>query len=103
MIELNTSTEIIKKITEKIEKERLFQRLNQKELALKAGIPLATYKNFVYKNKLSLKNLIKLLQALALFDVIKSLTTPKEYKTIEAIKNENKLPKRIRTTAGNRL
>ncbi len=97
MIEFNTTTELIQKISKKIEKERLFQRLSQKNLSLRSGMPLSTYKNFVYKNKISLKNLIKLLQVLSLMEVIKSLTSAKEYKSIESIKNENKLPKRIKS------
>ena len=101
MLEFNTTTELIQKISKKIEKERLFQRLSQKNLSLKSGMPLSTYKNFVYKNKISLKNLIKLLQVLSLMEVIKSLTQPKEYKSIEAIKSENKLPKRIKSEVGN--
>jgi len=101
MIELNTTSEIIKKIVKKIENERLLQRLSQKNLSLKVGIPLATYRNFVYNNKISLKNLIKLLQTLSLFEMLKILTKPKEYKSIEEMKTENKLPKRIKSVIRN--
>ena len=43
-----------------IENERKIQKLQQKELALKANVPLPTYKQFIYSYKISLENIIKL-------------------------------------------
>ena len=96
MIELYTPLEIIDKLSSLIENERKSQRLQQKELAQRADIPLPTYKQFIYQKKISLENLIKLLMVLRLFDNINGLLKQKEYKTLDEIKTNDTLPKRIR-------
>ena len=95
MIELYTPLEIIQKAVELIETERKVQYLQQKELAQKADIPLPTYKQFIYSYKISFENLIKLFMALRMFDNLNGLLTSKEYKSLDQIKNRDKLPKRI--------
>jgi len=95
MIELYTPLEIIQKAVELIETERKVQYLQQKELAQKADIPLPTYKQFIYSYKISFENLIKLFMALRMFDNLNGLLTSKEYKSLDQIKNKDKLPKRI--------
>jgi predicted transcriptional regulator len=95
MIELSTPLEIIQKAVQIIETERKVQRLQQKELAQKADIPLPTYKQFIYSHKISFENLIKLFMALRLFDNLNGLLKTKEYQTLDAIKNADSLPKRI--------
>ena len=95
MIELSTPIELIEKTIELIENERKVQKLQQKELALKANIPLPTYKQFIYFYKISFENLIKLFIALKLFDNLNGLLKNKEYKTLNEIKQKDKLPKRI--------
>lgn len=95
MLELYTPLEIIDKLSGLIENERKSQRLQQKELAQKADIPLPTYKQFIYQKKISLENLIKLLMVLKLFDNINGLLKQKEYKTLDEIKANDTLPKRI--------
>jgi len=95
MIELNTPLEIIEKLSILIENERKSQNLQQKELALKSDIPLPTYKQFIYNHKISSENLIKLFIALKLFNNLAGLLKEKEYKTLDDIKNRDKLPKRI--------
>lgn len=60
-------TEIIEKMSKSIENERKHQNLQQKELAYKADMPLPTYKDFIYKKKISfcfLPTPIKLIQSL---------------------------------------
>ena len=96
MYEMHTPKELIKEIVQMIEKERRHQNIQQKELALKASIPFPTYKDFIYKNKISFESLLKLLFALKMFENISGLMHKKEYRSIEEIKNKNKLPKRIR-------
>ncbi len=96
MYELYTPKEIIVKMVEIIEKERRAQALQQKELALIASIPLPTYREFVYNQKISFENLIKLLFALKLFSNLEGLLQEKSYASIEEIKNEKTLPKRVR-------
>ena len=95
MIELSTPIELIEKTIELIENERKVQKLQQKELALKADIPFPTYKDFVYKKRASLENILKLFIALRLFDNLNGLLKQREIKSLEEIKNESKLPKRI--------
>ena len=95
MIELSTPIELIEKTIELVENERKVQKLQQKELALKADIPFPTYKDFVYKKRASLENILKLFIALRLFDNLNGLLKQREIKSLEEIKNETKLPKRI--------
>lgn len=95
MIELSTPIELIEKIIELIENERKVQKLQQKELALKADIAFPTYKDFIYKKKVSFENLLKLFIALRLFDNLKGLLKQREIRSLDEIKNESKLPKRI--------
>lgn len=95
MVELSTPLEIIQKTVKLIENERKIQKLQQKELALKADIPLPTYKQFIYSHKISFENLIKLFMALRLFDNLNGLLKTKEYKSLDEIKKADTLPKRI--------
>jgi predicted transcriptional regulator len=95
MIELATPLEIIQKAVKLIETERKVQKLQQKELAQIADIPLPTYKQFIYSHKISFENLIKLFIALRLFDNLNCLLKTKEYKSLDEIKMADNLPKRI--------
>lgn len=95
MIELHTPIEIIKKAVDLVETTRKIQKLQQKELAQIADIPLPTYKQFIYSHKISFENLIKLFMALKMFDNLNGLLKSREYKTLDEIKNKDKLPKRI--------
>ena len=95
MLELSTPIEIIEQLTLVIEDERKIQNLQQKELALRADVPLPTYKDFIYKQKISFESLLKLLIALRLFDNITGLLKKRTILSLSELKNENKLPKRI--------
>ena len=95
MIELSTPKELIQNMVLLIEDERKYQNIQQKELAYKANIPLPTYRDFIYKYKISFESLLKLLIALKLFNNISSLLKKRKFATIEEIKNQNNLPKRI--------
>lgn len=95
MIELSTPKELIEESIKVIEDERKYQKIKQKELALRSGIPFPTYKEFIYKQKISLENLFKLFIALGMFDNIKGLLRKREFQTLEDIKTQNSLPKRI--------
>lgn len=96
MIELQTPKSIIKELVKIIEKERRFQGIQQKELALKASIPLPTYKGFIYNQKISLDNVLKILFALKMFNNINGLMKERSFNSIDEIKNKNKIPQRIR-------
>jgi len=96
MYALSTPKELIVKLSTLIEKERRVQTMKQNELASRAGIPLPTYKQFLYQKKISLENLFKLLFALKLHNNIAGLLQEKEYSTLDDLKNKDTLPKRIR-------
>ncbi len=96
MYELHTPKEIILKMVEIVEKERRAQSLQQKELSNITSIPLPTYREFVYNKKISFENLIKLLFALKLFNNLNGLLHEKSYSSIEEVKQQDRLPKRIR-------
>jgi len=96
MYALSTPKELIVKLATLIEKERRAQAMKQNELATRAGIPLPTYKQFLYQDKISLENVFKLLFTLKLHDNIAGLLQEKEYSTLDELKNKDTLPKRIR-------
>ena len=95
MIELSTPHELIEKAILLIENGRKKQKLQQKELSLKADIPLPTYKDFIYKKRISFENLLKLLIALRLFDNISGLLKEQQVLSLSDIKNDKPLPGRI--------
>jgi len=81
-----TVPELMEKIVERIEKERLRQNITQEELARKAGIPVATYRNFVYKKQISLENFIKIMKRLRMEDALRLIVdTPMEEEMAETI------------------
>lgn len=96
MVELQNPKSIIKDLAKNIEKERKRQKLQQKELAEKSSVPLATYKNFIYNDKISLEAVLKILFALKMTDNINGLVKEREFKTIEEIENKDMIPQRIR-------
>ena len=92
---LNTPKELIETLATRIEKERILQKLSQKDLASKADIPLPTYKAFLYHKKLSIESLFKLLFALKMHDNIEGLLKERMHESLADLKEE-RLPKRIR-------
>lgn len=95
MIELNTPLEIVGKVAILIENERKMQKLQQKELANMADVPLPTYKKFIHHQKISFEALLKILIALKMYDNIYGLLKQRDIRTLDEIKNETKLPSRI--------
>jgi transcriptional regulator with XRE-family HTH domain len=83
---LYTPKELIEKIVKRVEKERLRQNITQEELSKKAGIPVATYRNFVYKKQISLITFIKILKKLRMEDSLRLLVdTPIEEEIAETL------------------
>lgn len=83
---LYTPKELIEKIVKRVEKKRLRQNITQEELSKKAGIPVATYRNFVYKKQISLITFIKILKKLRMEDSLRSLVdTPIEEEIAETL------------------
>ena len=95
MIELNTSSEILKMLSTKIEEERLDQNISQKELTAKAGISYGTYRNFLDIQKISLQNFISLFQVLGLYAELDTLVKKEKKNSIKELKENTKRKKRI--------
>ena len=95
MYMLDTPKELIEKLVLLIEKERKTQKIKQVDLASKADIPLPTYREFVYRHKISLENLLKLFFALRMHDNITGMLTKPSRQTLADLK-EDTLPKRVR-------
>ena len=66
MLQLYTEQEMLSRLAEMFEKERIAQDITQKELSSRAGIPLPTYRVFLKNGTLSAKNMFKLLFVLQL-------------------------------------
>jgi len=82
---LYSPKELIDKIVERIEKERLRQNITQEELSRIAGIPVSTYRNFVYRKQISLINFIRILKRLRMEESLRLLVDiPLEEKVAEA-------------------
>ena len=65
--------ELIEKIVQRIERERLRQNLTQEELAKISGVSVGTYRNFVYKKQISLLNLISIMKYLRMENALRLL------------------------------
>jgi len=95
MIELNTSSEIIQLLVQKIETKRKKAKITQKNLAKKAGVSYGSYREFIDNSSISLYSFISLLHVLGLFDELKVLVDNTQVKTIAQMKAEDKLSGRI--------
>ena len=95
MIELNSSKEILKMLSQKIERERIEQNISQKDLALHAGISYSMYRNFLDIQKISLLNFISLFHVLGLYAELDTLVQSKKIKSIKELKEGAKERKRV--------
>jgi transcriptional regulator with XRE-family HTH domain len=92
-------TELQLHLASRIKKERISANLTQKELALKADIPLSTYRRYEQKGEGSIKDFIKILVALNRVNELDSFLSPQEYspvKEYEELKKSKKNPKRVK-------
>ena len=95
MIELSTSTEIIKLLVDKIEKKRKKSKITQKNLAKKSGMSYGAYREFIDNSSISLASFISLFHVLGLFSELKTLVENKEVKSIAQMKEEDRINKRV--------
>lgn len=86
MLQLYTESEMLSRLVDMFEKERIAQNITQKELAHLSGIPLPTYRSFVKHGKLSVENMFKLLFVLQLDEKGEILVQQREVKTLEDIR-----------------
>ena len=96
MIQLYTASEIITKLSQKIEKVRKDKKITQRELADRAGMPYGTYRGLIDSGTMSLNGFISLYQVLDLSQELESLIKINTSKTIKELKEQSKTPKRIR-------
>jgi len=91
----NEPNAITKDIAERVKARRLETALTQKELALRAGIPLPTYRRFERNGEISLRSLVMLGLVLGATDEFSALFTTKTYKNIDdLLKQKNNKRKR---------
>lgn len=98
MLQIYTEQEMLSRLIEMFEKERIAQNMTQKELTSRAGIPLPTYRSFLKNGKLSVENMFKLLFVLQLDEKGENLVKQRELKTLEEIRENatQKDRKRVR-------
>jgi len=96
MLELNTSKEIVEKVAQRVEHERVLAEYTQAELAKRAGMPSGTYRNFIATQRISLENLISLFKVLRLYPELRMMVEKSKPQTMEDLKQqEQKVKKRV--------
>ncbi len=90
MVELNTPSEIITLLVNKIEKRRKNQKMTQKVLAKKAGVSYGSYRELIDNKSVSLASFIAILHVLGLFKELNDLVKDNEVKSIAQMKAEER-------------
>jgi predicted transcriptional regulator len=99
MIELQTPSEILDTLVENIEKQRIRKKIKQSELCKIATVPLSTYQTLLYKKKISIVSLIKIMYSLEMWDNLQGMIEYQEVSSIEEMKRmhkKSKLPQRVK-------
>ncbi len=98
MISLMSLSKAQKLIAENIRECRLQCNFTQKELALRAGVPLSTLRKFEQQGVISLESLLKILMVLGMLErVVEATKTDKPaFKSIDEVIALNNAPKRKR-------
>ena len=98
MISLMSLSKAQKLIAENIRGCRLQCNFTQKELALRAGVPLSTLRKFEQQGVISLESLLKILMVLGMLErVVEATKTDKlAFKSIDEVIALNNAPKRKR-------
>lgn len=91
----NNPADTALEIAQRVKARRLELNLTQEGIALRSGIPLATFKRFERCGEISLKGLLKIGFALDLLDDFDKLFVEKKYQTLEDVLDEYK-PRRKR-------
>ncbi len=98
MIELtmNTPSSEAKDIAKRVKKRRLALRWTQAELAIRAGMPLSTYRHFEQTAQISLQGLLSVASALNALDDFRSLFASPSWATMDEMLAESRPNKRVR-------
>jgi transcriptional regulator with XRE-family HTH domain len=81
---------IMKKIAEKVKRNRLELNLSQSALAAKSGVSLGSLKRFEHSGEISLKNMVMLALALDSTEEFGLLFSKQQYQSIDELLNKNK-------------
>lgn len=95
VVELATPQELLESISIKVKEKQKLLGFSIKSISLESGIDKGTYEKFIYKNHITLINLLKLLKTLNMTDELNHLVAPNEakdpieYKKLEHIREVN--------------
>lgn len=83
-------------LAERVKQRRLALRLTQAELAQKAGIPIATYRLFETKGKISLSGLLQIAFAMDCMGDFNALFAMQSWATMDDMLAQSQPAKRVR-------
>lgn len=92
-VRMDTPTEIMKKIAEKVRTKRLALDLSQRTLSEKSGVSYGVLKKFELTGQISLESLLKLalaLDAMGDFDSLFTPTKPEMIMSLDELMKDNK-------------
>lgn len=100
MIEFMTTYEVMERVVDMIEKERIRKNMTQKDLYKASGMSASAYRSFMDTKNAKLENVINILFALDLTSKLEELIKVEEFTSLEEIRNEKdkKINKRVRRT-----
>jgi len=81
---------IMKKVADRVKRNRLELNLSQSTLAAKSGVSLGSIKRFEHFGEISLKNLVMLAVAMDSTEEFGLLFSKQQYQSIEELLNKNK-------------
>ncbi len=90
MLDFMTPYEVMEKLVENIEKQRIRKNMTQADLYKKAGLSASGYGKFIKNKSTSFENILKLLFALDMSSNIEALLFIQEFNSIDEIRDEKK-------------
>lgn len=98
MIEFMTPYEVMEKLVENIEKQRIRKNMTQADLYKKAGFSASGYSKFIKNKNTSFENILKLLFALDMSSNIEALLSIQEFNSIDEIRDakNSKIKQRVK-------
>ena len=98
MIEFMTPYEVMEKLVENIEKQRIRKNMTQADLYKKAGFSASCYGKFIKNKNTSFENILKLLFALDMSSNIEALLSIQEFNSIDEIRDakNSKIKQRVK-------
>ncbi|MBR1807909.1 MAG: helix-turn-helix transcriptional regulator [Paludibacteraceae bacterium] len=94
--DLQTPASVARELALRVKQRRIELRYTQAELAVKAGLPLATYRRFEQTGQISLAGLLQIAFALNKLSDFSSLFTTSTWANIDDMLANKNLLKRVR-------